>query len=259
MALLFFDVDGTIWDFDNVIPDSTRTAMRLAKENGHTLFICSGRAKVFLRSPALWDLGFDGFTGGCGTEIEYRGEELLYRTVEHEALLRAIRMCEDADMAVMLESRDALFMQTEEVGRDRFGKSIVDSMGDVIQPLHGNEANLTATKITAIIGQEDYRGIADSLRDEFEIMVHGGYVMEAVPKGYTKATSIAFLCDYLGVDRADTYAFGDGANDLEMLRFAGTGIAMGNGIDEAKAQADYVTDDIHEDGILHACRHFGLI
>ena len=54
-------------------------------------------------------------------------------------------------------------------------------------------------------------------------------------------------------------AFGDGENDIQMLKFAGVGIAMGNADDEVKAAADYVTDSVDENGIEKALRHFHLI
>ena len=54
-------------------------------------------------------------------------------------------------------------------------------------------------------------------------------------------------------------AFGDGENDIDMLKFAGIGVAMGNSSDIVKAAADYVTDTIDNDGIEKALRHFGLI
>ena len=57
----------------------------------------------------------------------------------------------------------------------------------------------------------------------------------------------------------DTYAFGDSMNDYEILKAAGTGIAMGNAVEELKAAADYVTDDIGDAGVYKACVHFGLI
>ena len=54
-------------------------------------------------------------------------------------------------------------------------------------------------------------------------------------------------------------AFGDGENDMEMLRYVGIGVAMGNASDAVKAAADYVTDTVDDDGIEKALRHFGLI
>ncbi|MCC8152423.1 MAG: HAD hydrolase family protein, partial [Lachnospiraceae bacterium] len=82
MALIFFDIDGTIWDRENIIPESTKTALRLLKENGHQIFLCSGRTRVFIRSEELFSMNFDGVLSGCGTHIEYHGREVLYKKVE---------------------------------------------------------------------------------------------------------------------------------------------------------------------------------
>ena len=54
-------------------------------------------------------------------------------------------------------------------------------------------------------------------------------------------------------------AFGDGENDIDMIRYAGIGVAMGNGIKNLKSAADYITTDIDDDGIENALKHFGLI
>ena len=62
-----------------------------------------------------------------------------------------------------------------------------------------------------------------------------------------------------GIRQEEMIAFGDGENDMEMLQFAGIGVAMGNAEAEVKALADYVTADIDDDGIWKACKHFGLI
>ena len=83
--------------------------------------------------------------------------------------------------------------------------------------------------------------------------------IEVVPKGYTKATGIAQVCDMLGIARENTYAFGDSTNDLEMLTYVGHGIAMGNGAPAAKAAAEYVTTDIMNHGIKNGLKHYGLI
>ena len=61
------------------------------------------------------------------------------------------------------------------------------------------------------------------------------------------------------MDRSEIMAFGDGENDIDMLQFAGVGVAMGNADEKVKAMADYVTDTVENDGIEKALRHFGLI
>ena len=63
----------------------------------------------------------------------------------------------------------------------------------------------------------------------------------------------------LGIDPKASVAFGDSANDTEMITAAGCGVVMGNGSDGIKALADYVTDSIYDDGIYNACVKLGLI
>ena len=82
---------------------------------------------------------------------------------------------------------------------------------------------------------------------------------DVVEAEYSKARGIDRLCEHFGIDKKDTYAFGDSLNDIEMLKMVNVGVAMGNAQDEAKAVADYITDRIDEDGIRNALMHFGLI
>ena len=78
-------------------------------------------------------------------------------------------------------------------------------------------------------------------------------------EGVNKAAGIRSFADYLGLDLSETMAFGDGGNDIPMLRAAGIGVAMGNASDEVKSYADYVTDHIDNDGLYKAFKHFNLI
>ncbi|MCD8232545.1 MAG: Cof-type HAD-IIB family hydrolase [Clostridiales bacterium] len=259
MALIFFDIDGTLWDRENVIPDSTKTALHMLKANGHQIFLCSGRTRVFIQSEELFSLNFDGVLSGCGTHIEYHGEELLYKKIDDELLARSVQMFYDYKMPMVMEGRDQLFMDADIISNDAYGRFLLEVMGAYIQPIRNNQAGWEASKFSILIGGTKYSEVIEALKDDYEFLVHGDIVMEAVPKGYSKATAIACICDILNADRSETYAFGDSANDLDMLDFVGTGIVMGNGTDVAKAHADYVTDDIHADGIYNACRHFSLI
>ena len=88
---------------------------------------------------------------------------------------------------------------------------------------------------------------------------HGDLLVEMVPKGFSKGTGINRLCEIKGIDKEDTIAIGDAANDVEMFRAAGFSIAMGSGAEGAKEAADYVTTGLHDDGILNALKYSGLI
>ena len=78
-------------------------------------------------------------------------------------------------------------------------------------------------------------------------------------RGNSKQHGIDLIVTHYGIALKDTLAFGDGGNDISMLRHAGIGIAMGNANDTVKQNADYVTDDIDNNGIVKALRHLGLL
>ena len=259
MAAIFFDIDGTLWDKENFIPQSTKDAIRQLRENGHQTFLCSGRTRVFINSEELLGMGFDGIVCGCGTFIEYEGKELLYKAIDRELLKKTVQTFYDYDIAMVIEGRYKLYMDADVISRDAYGRYLLEAMKDCILPIRGNEGQLEASKFSVLIHDRDYQAVMELLKDDYDFMVHGDVAMEVVPKGYSKASGIACVCEKLGLDVKDTYAFGDSANDLDMLDFAGVGVAMGNGTDVAKAHADYVTKDLHEDGIYHALRHFELI
>ena len=78
--LLFFDIDGTIWDYRNFIPGSTRKAIKLAQEKGHKCFINTGRARAFVHNKELLGIGFDGIVSACGCMVEYNEKTLFSNT-----------------------------------------------------------------------------------------------------------------------------------------------------------------------------------
>ena len=77
--------------------------------------------------------------------------------------------------------------------------------------------------------------------------------------GVSKASGLQIVCDELGGDAADVLAIGDGRNDIEMLRWAGRGVAMGQSIHEARAVADDVTATVNDDGVAQGARPVVLV
>ena len=99
----------------------------------------------------------------------------------------------------------------------------------------------------------------DEILDECSITSWNPTGIDIVARGSGKAAGIAQFIEEQGLDRSEIMAFGDGENDIEMLKYAGIGVAMGNAGDAVKAAADYVTDSVDENGIENALKHFGLV
>lgn len=106
----------------------------------------------------------------------------------------------------------------------------------------------------------DYiRQSADPLRANALVSIVCRCIYHCIYGGNSKSTGIDKVLAYFDIDLKDTMAFGDGGNDIPMLKHVATGIAMGNAEPHVKAVADYVTTSVDEDGIANALKHFGLI
>lgn len=258
--LIFFDIDGTIWDEHMEIPESTIRAIQTLKKNGHKTFLCSGRARGNIRSPKLFDLGFDGVIAACGNHVEMDGRILYEKILSSDLVERVIDLLRECHMPVVLEGPKYHWIDEKGFEQDPFVAYIFKEMGETALPLRGFSEDIRINKFSAdILEDTDYARVQRELSDELDFLEHDGQVVEFIPKGTSKATGIAWICDYLGVAVEDTYAIGDSVNDLDMLSFVGHSIAMGNGSEPAKKAAEYVTSDIHEDGIKRAMEHYGLI
>ena len=82
--MIFLDIDGTLLDEkEGIVPESAVRALHRAKENGHLIFICTGRCKAIWPKDIL-AIGFDGVIGGCGTDIYYRAKELFHAQIDRK-------------------------------------------------------------------------------------------------------------------------------------------------------------------------------
>lgn len=258
--LIFFDIDGTLWDEQMNIPKSTIPTLKKLQENGHKIFLCSGRARGVITDRRLLDIGFDGIVAACGNHIELDNRIVYERIIEPELTKKVVELLRICHMPVVLEGPVFHWIDEKGFEEDPYVLYLFKEMGQSAKKLQGYTNDIRINKLSAdILPDTDYERVQKELGDEFDFLLHEGNVVEFVPKGTSKATGIAWLCNYLNVDKKDTYAVGDSVNDLDMLEYVGHGICMGNGTEPAKKAAEYITGDIHEDGIKQAMEHYHLI
>ena len=255
----FFDIDGTIWNEKNEIPESAVKAIRRLRENGHLAFLCSGRCRGYIREPNLLGIGFDGIVAGCGTEILFGDRSVFYHRIDPKLMEWAIVTCRSCGFRPILEGREYMYMDDAEFAHEFYGKKLKADAGDRLKTIEGEWGRWEVSKFSCATDNADRETCFRLLSKDFDFMIHNEAVAEIVPKGFHKGTGLRKVCDLLGMDPADTFAFGDSNNDIGMMEAAGTSVAMGNGQDSVKKLADYVTTPMFEDGIWNACSYFGLL
>lgn len=258
---VFFDIDGTLWDEKMIVPESTKLAIQKLQENGHKAFVCTGRAMGNVNDPQFEEIGFDGFIAACGNHVEMDGKILYERNMSYEDVKAIYDVSREHQLPIIYEGTKFQWLDREGFDGDSYIDYIVQNLKDSAVYLDECELDeIEANKFSALVNEKtNYPAVEEALSDRFDFMNHGDGIIEAVPKGTSKATGIAWLCEHLGIAIEDTYALGDSINDLEMLSFVGHSIAMGNASPNAKDAAEYVTTHIHEDGVYNALKHYNLI
>lgn len=272
--LLFFDIDGTLVGFDGRIPDSTWTALEAARKKGHLLFICSGRNRHQIYRSLL-DFNFDGIVGATGGYVEFRRKQLCYDTFGEEKMQSIIDCFKDTGAALILQQRDKtisneqfedqfikIYKQKCELTRlsdlEAFQNLIYDDDVSAYPRRYADTASLLYCD-SPYTTQEVRERMAPGIRIETASFKEPDpYTGEITLMSASKKTGIEKLLAHLGKSKKDVIAFGDSLNDVEMLEYADTSVVMGESIDQVKAYASYVTDDVKDDGIYNAMKHLEL-
>lgn len=254
---LFFDIDGTLVSFKtHSIPQSTRSAIKRLKANGHKVFIATGRSKLLINN--LGDLEFDGFVSMNGAHCYTSDSTDIYRgTIPKEDIERLITYYSTHDYPFLCVSdKDWFITHSNEAVEE-----ICRLINIEIPPRLSIE---TARKkdILEMMGyfpKETDNEIFDNVLVHCDTMRWHPLFTDIVKKGVNKSTGIDEVIRYYGIKLEDTIAFGDGGNDIPMLKHAGIGIAMGNASERVQAVANYVTTSVDDNGIENALKHFQLI
>ncbi|MBR1777987.1 MAG: HAD family phosphatase [Alphaproteobacteria bacterium] len=256
--LVISDIDGTILTSRRLLTQITiETISRLYHEKGIRFALASGRGLAGIK-PTAEALGIPVFILPCnGAEIYDEAQKLISRkTLVYEDALR------------MKKAVHAFNPQIETIvyaGTDW----VADQMTDIVKgecnviptaPVLGDFETVVPKdtpilKVISIGTPETTSALAEYLRPlfpQYDFYKSQNYILESTAKGANKADGLAFLCRHCQIDVSKTIAIGDGYNDLDMLHFAGLGIAMGNAHDEVKAKADQTTLSNDENGAARA-------
>lgn len=252
----FFDIDGTLVSFKtHCVPESTRRAIATLRANGVKCFVSSGRHLANIDN--LGDLVFDGYVTVNGGMTYYDGELIDANPICREDVAKALDMIYPSPsprfpnvepFAVSFVLKEGLVMNHE----NEKTREVFTNLGfnmDLITIMDLREvADRDIFQMISFFDTEAEKVIMKEL-SHCESQRWSPLFTDAVPMGQSKVRGIKKVCDLIGATPAEIAAFGDGGNDVAMLRYAGLGVAMGNAVDSVKACADVVAPTVDEDAI----------
>ena len=263
IKLLVFDIDGTlIYHRDGDVLLSTKEAIKLAhNKNIHTI-IATGRCPYFISEDVKNTFkDADYFITMNGTLIV---DNKMNTIIKHDLTLddinKLIKLADKYEIAMGFKFEDVLG-----VYRDYHGFVSVYTGGiykpDILKDMtNTRDYHLKTMPSDVFIIGDQYKLelLAKAYPNLTWVRAYDG-AMEAYKQGISKAKGIEWVLEQLNITWENVMTFGDGENDIEMTEKAKIGVIMGNAKDSVKAHADYVTDDVLNNGIYNALKYYEII
>lgn len=252
---VFFDIDGTLLsNKNNKVPESTKLALDLLKQNGIKRFIATGRHFLEIEGLDIADIDFDGYILLTGQLVFDGARNVIYSRPIHKADSEVlIKHFNDKDIPIMMVEKDRLYINyvNQNVKDAQYALKVEVPN---IESYHGDliyQASVFASKTTekALLSE-----MSSSKSTRWN-----DYGIDIIDAEGGKRHGIHKILEHFNISEEETMAFGDGENDIDMLQTAKIAVAMGNAIDDLKKHADYITDNLEDDGIYNALKHFNLI
>lgn len=243
----FFDIDGTLLSFrTHRVSDGTVRAFNTLHRHGVRTFISSGRPLVLI--PEM-PVTFEGHITMNGGLVFTPGQVLLSHPIVDEDRDAWLDFAKHNNLCTMIFTADGMMLAQP----NEAGLKLRDQLEFTLPPVVGIDAmrSVQAYQIIALMPPELDTQVASLLPHCRLPRWHPAFT-DIVAADNSKAAGMEVLCRHFGIRQEETLAFGDGGNDIEMLRWAAVGVAMGNAAQQVKEAADLVTSDVDNEGIEQA-------
>ena len=270
IKLLAIDMDGTLLNEEKHIDTPQKEAVQKAIEAGIKVVLCTGRP-LFGVLPVYGELELEKYNldeyvilnNGCSLRKTTNWELLDNKEITKEDVIYLDKLRKGYNLDLTVSNDNDYFVVGDKANKYTIedGKLVyVD-----IKPISLEEA--TSGKHTFFksmyLGEEEeiqrFKNDNENLlKDKYDAVLSNIHIFDMLPFGKYKAAALKELAEKLGIEREEIMTIGDGNNDVEMLEFAGIGVAMGNGTESAKKAANYVTDTNENHGVAKAIEKYIL-
>ncbi|KAA9306855.1 Cof-type HAD-IIB family hydrolase [Streptococcus anginosus] len=262
IKLIALDMDGTLLNSQKEIPKAHIQAIHQAVEHEVKLVLCTGRPLVGVK-PYYEQLGLSGdneyviINNGCSTHQTKDWKLVAWKELSVEDILYLDKISKQTPVQLTLFDEERYLVVDEKPSElVTYDASLVFTTPTEIslkEAISGKNIMFQAMFLAQPDELDTFeKQFASQICQHFSGVRSQPVIYEAMPKGTTKATALRELAQRLDIKPQEIMALGDANNDIEMLEFAGFGVAMGNSSDYVKKLADYVTDSNDENGVATA-------
>lgn len=277
IKLICIDMDGTLLDSNHVVSERNKEALRKAKDLGVTIAISTGR--LFCSAKYYSDLiGIDTAvlaSNGAYIKTNYKDDTVIETPLPIETALEIYNIVKKYGLSANFNSWDTLIRENQipethaysimnkDLPEEKRVKFLIDELD-----LPTTLKNFKGTILKSIVIEEDEnkdnlwaakKELKETFGDKLHIVSSGNDNFEVINGTISKGKAVKYLAETLNLKPSEVMCLGDSENDLSMIKYAGIGVAMGNGLDIVKEQADYVTDSNNNSGVAKAIEHFVLM
>lgn len=247
IKIVFFDIDGTLLKFGHKdLSPKTLYTLKQLQQNGVLLCMATGRSYPCI--PHFDEVEFDIFLTFNGTYVKNHKEVIRRHPLTQNDAACVIHNLKQMNRAIIISNENTLVANGTDPDLAPYF-----ALGGIEMPISEDFDRLCANDI--------YQIMCACTENEYDTILHGTHNtkitawldkgVDIIPADSGKGAAVIDVLNFYGLSRDEAIAFGDGYNDIEMLKTVGTGVAMGNANEEVKRSADEICKTIDEDGIYH--------
>lgn len=258
------DLDGTLTNHDKEVTPITRQALMKAQKNGAHIILASGRPTYGI-APIADHLEINKYDGyvlsyNGGKIVKWQTKEEIYSNhLPNDVIPILYNYAKEKSHALLGYSGKEIIteMPDDEYVKEesRINKMQIRKINNLMESLEPNPTKLLMTGDPSLMIKAEEE-LSELVGNRMDVFRSAPFFIELVPRGIDKAQSLNRLLGLIGLTPNDMIAFGDGYNDLSMLKLAGIGVAMANAVPEVRAEADFITKSNEEDGVAFAIQKF---
>lgn len=258
---VFFDIDGTLRSFNTKsIPESNMKCLKKLKEKGIKIFLATGRAPYnlgFVRDVV--DIEFDGFVTLNGQYcFDNEGNVIYDNYLDKSDIERVLPYLEKNEIACDFTEIDRTYLNLKNDVVKKLEEELEGTQKFVVEKDYRRALNNKIYQLIVFVDENNEKQILEYMPNSKSARWISWF-MDVMPKNGGKNIGISKVIDRYGIKQEEIMSFGDGGNDIDMLKYTKIGVAMGNAGEDVKEAADYITDTVDEEGIRKALEYFNVL